>query len=113
VTPARPDPLVNSARLHDLGDQYGDLMTELVEIFATTTPAVLVNLSAAAARDDDVAIRAAAHNLKGACLNVGATFMADLCRTLETDSSVADVEIDRLTDAFEPTLADLRSPVPR
>ena len=103
--------LVDRDRLRDLGAQYGDLMSELIEIFAATTPEVLGALQEAHAGGDPVAVRRAAHNLKGACQNVGATFMAGVSRAVENDPAVAGVgvEIDRLRVAFEPTLVCLRS----
>jgi two-component system, sensor histidine kinase and response regulator len=101
--------LVDSRRLRDLGDQYGDLMTELVEIFAQTTPEVLGALQTAHGLADPVTVRESAHSLKGACQNVGATFMASLSRAVENDPSAAGVDIDRLHKAFEPTLERLRA----
>jgi two-component system, sensor histidine kinase and response regulator len=113
MSPVTPDAseLVESGRLHDLSAQYGDLMSELIEIFAATTPEVLDTLQAAHAVGDPAAVRQAAHNLKGACQNVGATFMAGLSRNVEDDPLVAGVEIERLQAAFEPTLGHLRSVV--
>jgi HPt (histidine-containing phosphotransfer) domain-containing protein len=101
--------LIDEARVGSLGDQYGDLLSELVEIYALSTPDVFAALRVAVARDDMVAIRAAAHNLKGASQNVGATWIADVSRSIESDPSRAAASIDRLLDAFEPTLERLRA----
>jgi HPt (histidine-containing phosphotransfer) domain-containing protein len=101
--------LIDEARVGSLGDQYGDLLSELVEIYATSTPDIFDALRVAVARDDAVGIRAAAHNLKGASQNVGATWIADVSRSIESDPSSAAASIDRLFDAFEPTLTRLRA----
>ena len=69
---------------------------------------MLAALGGVRARRPD-AIHQAAHTLKGACQNVGATFMEGVCRALEADSSLAADLLPRLRDAFEPTVEQLRS----
>jgi HPt (histidine-containing phosphotransfer) domain-containing protein len=103
------DALIDETRVSALGDQYGDLLSELVEIYATSTPDVFDALRVAVAREDAAGIREAAHNLKGASQNVGATWIADVSRSIESDPSRGAASIDRLLDAFEPTLARLRA----
>ena len=52
--------------------------------------------------------RRAAHKLKGSCQNIGATFMATLCRTLESGEADADATLAELDGAFGTTEAALR-----
>ena len=102
-------PPIDRARMLELRDQYGDLLAQLIDIFADTTPATLSELRSARERDDADAIRRAAHRLKGACQNVGATRMTELCRALEANP--ASATLDALPAAFEPTLTALRGVV--
>jgi HPt (histidine-containing phosphotransfer) domain-containing protein len=101
--------LIDSARLLDLNEEYGALVNQLIEIFAASTPEVLNTLSSAHERRDPEATRRAAHHLKGASQNVGATFMAAVAGALEADPSAVGDGIDRLYAAFDPTVAQLRS----
>jgi HPt (histidine-containing phosphotransfer) domain-containing protein len=109
VTLVRGNTLVDSARLLDLNEQYGAIVNELIAIFTASTPEVLNRLTAAHRRGDAEAVRQAAHNLKGASQNVGATFMAGVAGSVEADPSVVGDGIDRLRAAFEPTVAQLCS----
>jgi HPt (histidine-containing phosphotransfer) domain-containing protein len=99
---------VDRARMLEMREQYGDLIAQLVDIFADTTPAALADLQSALERDDRETLRAVAHSLKGACQNVGALAMAELCRALEDDPAAAATHLPRLRAAVEPTLAALR-----
>ena len=92
----------------ELRAQYSGLLEQLIDIFAETTPATLGELERAHDAGDADAIRRTAHGLKGASQNVGATAMADLCRSLETDPAVASTALAGLRDAFEQTLEALR-----
>jgi HPt (histidine-containing phosphotransfer) domain-containing protein len=105
MEPVPPVP-IDRDRMREMRAQYGELLEQLVEIFAATTPEALDEL--ARARDAD-AIRRAAHTLKGACQNVGATEMEQVCRELERDPGSADTGIARLVALLEPTLAALRA----
>jgi len=87
-------------------EQYGELIGQLIGIFADTTPDALAQLRDASERGDGETTRAVAHTLKGACQNVGATAMADLCRGLEADPAASGLE--RLQALFAPTLTALR-----
>ena len=108
---ARREATIERARMLELRDQYGDLLAQLIDIFADTTPDALAGLESALERDDREAIRGVAHSLKGACQNVGATAMAELCRALEADPASAATYLPGLRDALEPTLAVLRDVV--
>jgi HPt (histidine-containing phosphotransfer) domain-containing protein len=107
VTALPHGPLIDRERMRAMAEQYGDLITELIDIFAQTAPDALAALQRGRAAGDDDAMRAAAHSLKGACQNLGAGVMAELCRTIEADPAHADV--DRLAELLEPTVAALRA----
>ena len=64
-------------------DDYPDIVDQLVDLFLQSTPPLLDELHAALDGDDGKELRRAAHKLKGSCQNVGATFMATLCKSLE------------------------------
>ena len=99
---------VDRTRMLAMREQYGELIDQLVGIFAETTPDALAALDSARERDDAESIRGAAHSLKGACQNVGATVMTELCRALEANPASAATTLDARRAAFEPTLAALR-----
>ena len=52
--------------------------------------------------------RRAAHKLKGSCQNIGATFMATLCRTIETGDGDPRTTVAELESALEPTETAIR-----
>ena len=64
-------------------DDYPDIVDQLVDLFLESTPPLLEELRSALDGDDDEELRRAAHKLKGSCQNIGATFMATLCKSLE------------------------------
>ncbi len=104
VVPGRDEP-IDRDRMRSMRAQYGDLLEQLIAIFAATTPEALDALERA--RDADT-IRRVAHSLKGACQNVGAIAMAQLCRELEGEPALAATRVASLREALEPTLLALR-----
>lgn len=67
-----------------------------------------IELRRAAEADDGEGVRRAAHKLKRSCQNIGATFMATLCRALEAGDGEVGGAIDELDAALEPTDAAIR-----
>jgi two-component system sensor histidine kinase/response regulator len=101
--PARTDPaLLDDARVQLLRDDYADIAGQLASLFTGSTPALLDELAAARAGEDEEALRAAAHKLKGSCRNIGATFMATLAESIERGDAGPEA-IDELRDAFGAT----------
>jgi two-component system, sensor histidine kinase and response regulator len=89
-------------------DDYPDIVDQLVDLFLTSTPPLLAELRAAVDEGDRDELRRAAHKLKGSCQNIGATFMATLCRSIEAgDGDVGDM-VAELGAALEPTESALR-----
>jgi two-component system sensor histidine kinase/response regulator len=79
---AAGEALIDEARMRTFRDDYPDIVDQLVDLFVSSTPPLLEELRAAHDGDDRDDLRRAAHKLKGSCQNIGATFMATLCRTL-------------------------------
>ena len=104
-----PGPTVDPDRLRELRDDYGDLASELLTLFETTTTTTLGELRAAHEAGDREEVRRLAHRLKGSARNVGATGMAELAAALEQDPPDAPAAIPRLQAALEPTCATLRA----
>lgn len=79
-------PVLDAARistLRDLDSGDGELLRLLVDEYANDTRAQLDTLHAALAEGDPHAVERAAHTVKGASANIGATRLAELCRELE------------------------------
>jgi HPt (histidine-containing phosphotransfer) domain-containing protein len=106
-----PDPssaLVDEARVRAFRDGHPEVAVRLAELFSETTPPLLAELREAVARGDREAVRRGAHKLKGSCQNIGATFMATLCRSLESGEGDA-ATLGELDEAFGATEAAVRS----
>jgi HPt (histidine-containing phosphotransfer) domain-containing protein len=94
---------VDEARLRSLRADCGeDVVSELVELFARATPPLLERLRSARALGDTESLRGTAHQLKGSCLTIGASSMAELAGDLEHGADPATA-IERLAAAFGPT----------
>jgi two-component system, sensor histidine kinase and response regulator len=94
-------------RLERLGREAGeDLMGQLAILFLSDAGARVVALREALAGNDPEAVVFAAHALGGASANLGATDLADLCSTLETEGT-ADAVDDPL-NAIEAELGRVR-----
>jgi HPt (histidine-containing phosphotransfer) domain-containing protein len=89
-------------------DDYPDIVDQLLDLFLQSTPPLLDELRAAVAGSDQEELRRTAHKLKGSCQNIGATFMATLCRALETGDGDAAQRLAELDGAFASTEAALR-----
>ena len=89
-------------------DEYPDIVDQLVDLFLTSTPPLLDELRDAADSGDDAELRRAAHKLKGSCQNIGATFMATLCRAIETGEGDLHEKVAELGAALDPTETAIR-----
>ena len=85
-------------------DDYPDIVDQLVDLFLSSTPPLLDELRDAAAGGDRDELKRAAHKLKGSCQNIGATFMATLCRSIET----AEGDVARTVEELDAALASDR-----
>jgi two-component system, sensor histidine kinase and response regulator len=105
---ATADALIDERRMRSFRDDYPDIVDQLVDLFLQSTPPLLGELRAALDGDDGKELRRAAHKLKGSCQNVGATFMATLCKTLEQGNGDAREALTELVAALEPTEVAIR-----
>jgi two-component system, sensor histidine kinase and response regulator len=107
-TEAAADALIDEARMRTFRDDYPDIVDQLVDLFLTSTPPLLDELRGAADSGDRDELRRAAHKLKGSCQNIGATFMATLCRSIETGEGDLHGNVAELGAALEPTESAIR-----
>jgi two-component system, sensor histidine kinase and response regulator len=108
--PHRPaaEQLIDEARMRTFRDDYADVVDQLVHLFMQSTPPLLGELREAVEGDDSERVRRAAHKLKGSCQNIGATFMATLCRSLEAGEDDPRTTLDGLDAALDPTERAIR-----
>ncbi|HEX5621612.1 MAG TPA: response regulator, partial [Solirubrobacteraceae bacterium] len=100
--------IIDDARMRSFRDDYPDIVDQLLDLFLSSTPPLLDELRTAVDVGDDDALKRTAHKLKGSCQNIGATFMATLCLSLERDDVDPAATLDQLDDAFVSTEAALR-----
>jgi two-component system, sensor histidine kinase and response regulator len=102
------DALIDEGRMRSFRDDYADIADQLLDLFLSSTPPLIDELHAAVDAGDRDELRRAAHKLKGSCQNIGATFMADLCRMIETAESGHRETVAELGAALQPTEAAIR-----
>lgn len=91
---------LDQEKLRELRDVLGAEFSVLVTTFVADSNARLASMRRAIAADDAGKLREAAHSLKGACLNVGARPLADLCRELEVAAGAAPAVVQMRLDAL-------------
>ena len=69
--------------LRELAGDDPSLLTELVDLFASETPALVAGMRDAIASGSAEDLRHYAHTLKGSAMNLGATRLGALCKELE------------------------------
>jgi two-component system sensor histidine kinase/response regulator len=102
------DVVLDPAGIEHLRSQLGstEALRLPVELFATQTPDLLADMRRAIAACDAETVRGDAHKLKGGCMTLAATHMAELCGELElrlgADSLDGATElVDQIEGAFE------------
>jgi HPt (histidine-containing phosphotransfer) domain-containing protein len=103
------DALIDDARMRTFRDDYPEIVDQLLELFVEGSPVLLGELRSALESGDGDGVRRGAHKLKGSCQNIGATFMATLCRTLEAGETDQQATLAELEAAFAPTEAAIRT----
>ena len=83
----------------------GELMDTLVGLFLSEADARVSAIVKAVEKADQNALSFAAHSLRGASANLGASHLADLCANLEFDLGPGELEGDR--DLLTPLTAEL------
>lgn len=97
-------------RLLEITGGDAAFVDELVDTFLEDATVQLDALRAAGAANDVAGIVRPAHSLKSNSLNVGATVLADQCRSLEADGRAGDVQgMDARISAVEAEFASVRA----
>jgi len=115
--PERPTSLESGAldSLRNLaGPDHPALFAELIELFLGSTPPLLAEMRRSILAGDSKALAAAAHSLKSASGQMGATRMREICTALEALGRTGSVQgaailAGELTLAFERASQDLRA----
>lgn len=107
--PAQEIPWIDPTRWAELGEVdggAGEVRRDIAQGFLAALDERLADIRrAAAVSGDRVTLFQAAHQLKGAALNVGATRLAQLCERLETRSEEQSLveDIDAVDAAIQAT----------
>jgi HPt (histidine-containing phosphotransfer) domain-containing protein len=110
---------VDRGAVRQLEEQLGrDGLAGLVTTFFERTPERLAGLCTALAARDAVALRDAAHSLKGAARSFGAAEMGEIASQIETESAAGSLEgaharVAALAVSFERTRSELESQLSR
>ena len=78
-----PDQHLDTVALNELKQIMGDEFSTLIETFENDSVIRIQSIKDAVAGGNPDDIRRAAHSFKGSASNMGATALADLCRTME------------------------------
>jgi HPt (histidine-containing phosphotransfer) domain-containing protein len=88
---------------------YG-LITDLIDVFKTTTEASLQQMRLALTTVDLLRIRTEAHRIKGGAKQVGADALAEVCQALELASSLTPVsQLGELVDHCQELFGETES----
>jgi len=110
VATATDDPAIDPAVLSRwralTGENGGDLLGDLFDAYTTDSQRRLDSLKRHALDGDANQVRRAAHALKGASANVGASRVTDLCRELEIRAAAGD--LSTIADSIETLSTEVR-----
>lgn len=79
----------------ELRDLMGDEFVVLIDAFQSDSRGQVDAIAEAAARHDAETVRRQAHGLKGACINLGAGDLAELCGRIEDVGRAGDCAMAR------------------
>jgi HPt (histidine-containing phosphotransfer) domain-containing protein len=99
--------LVDAVRIRKLREEFGPIVTQLMRIYADTTPSLMGELRAAIGGGERGPITRAAHQLKGASTMVGAQHIALLAQTIETAPEAGVTLIGEIAAGLDETYAAL------
>src|SRR5262249_6981870 len=86
----RPMSRVDERAIGELRDLMGDEFDALIQAFASDSRAQIDAIDAALAAADGERVRRYAHSMRGACVNLGARDLADLCERVEASGRAGD-----------------------
>ncbi len=109
---------IDMARLNELIDGDSDFAAALFRSYADSSSELLAEIIACAAREERVELSRAVHQLKGACANIHAVPLRDLCIELESALGAAahtanDAEIQKLIAQLADELNQVRQVLAR
>jgi len=81
---------IDMRRLKEMFGDDDELIREILEIFVSTSRPALERLELCAGRRDGEGVRSAAHEIKGACANVGADELARSAEAIEQSAMRGD-----------------------
>ncbi|HLF01150.1 MAG TPA: Hpt domain-containing protein [Anaerolineales bacterium] len=98
MTTAHTEPILDEAALSLLRELRvegePDIFAELISAYEQEAPALIAAIRGAVADAHPEEMRAAAHTLKGASRNLGATRLGNLCAEIETTGKAGSVDVD-------------------
>ncbi len=114
---ARTPPVLNAGVLDELREVLGGEVDRIIAVYLEDAPRLIAQLERAAAANDPIALRVAAHTLKSSSANVGATTLSEAARDLEhgaRDGTLAkpEVLVARIVTEFAQVRSALRSSSP-
>jgi HPt (histidine-containing phosphotransfer) domain-containing protein len=71
------------------------MLGKVIQVYLTTTPQLLTAMRQGVEQRDREAVRKAAHSLKSASANNGATELAEMCRVLEGQARAGESHASR------------------
>jgi CheY-like chemotaxis protein len=94
------------------------MLGKVIGVYLTTTPELLTAMRAGMAQRNAEAVRQAAHSLKSASANLGATELAELCRALESQARAGGcpepgAELEAVEAEFEQVQRELEAELHR
>ncbi|MBF0524319.1 MAG: PAS domain S-box protein [Deltaproteobacteria bacterium] len=89
----------NEMALRSITDDDLSFLREIIKLFLYNFPNKIAEIKTAAGSHDAHSLMAAAHSLKGMCLNMGATPLAEVARRLEHQGRTA--QLDETLQAIE------------
>lgn len=89
------------------GDEDGELIQELVEVFSEDANETQVRLQELLVQSDAKALSGEAHRLKSGAANLGATRLTALCKDLEHTAGAGDLT------GSAPLVKDIAEEIPR
>lgn len=103
--------ILNNIRELQTGDEE-DLLSELIDVYKKDSKQTMTGLIASIGQGDFVAIKRAAHRLKGSSANLGGSELAAMCRKLETAAEEGNTQklaglLPELKETYSQTVKEM------
>ena len=83
---------VDQKIIDELREVMEDDFIEIIDLYLNNVPSQIKNIKDAAGKKEADVISRTAHNLKSSSGNIGAKTLFNLCKTLEDDGRVGEIE---------------------